>query len=102
MMYKFIKIENNIVVDTREDSNKFFPNVIGEESLWILHEGDMPGIGYTYDYELKKFKCSQPYISWIWNNDTNAWQSPVPHPNDGQIYNWNEETQTWDLTNDQS
>ena len=101
-MYKFIKIENNIVVDTREDSNKFFPNVIGEESLWILHEGDMPGIGYTYDYELKKFKCPQPYISWIWNNDINAWQPPIPHPNDGQIYNWNEETQTWDLINYQS
>jgi hypothetical protein len=39
----------------------------------------------------------KPFNSWILNEDTCLWESPVAYPTDGQRYNWNEENQTWDL-----
>lgn len=60
------------------------------------------GIGYTYDESRDAFIPPKPYASWELNEESCLWESPVPHPNDGEMYNWNEETQTWDLINDQS
>ena len=55
------------------------------------------GIGYTYDESRDAFIPPQPYPSWILNEETCLWDSPVPYPTDGERYNWNEENQTWDL-----
>lgn len=55
------------------------------------------GVGYNYDKTRDAFIPPKPYESWILNEETCLWDSPVPYPEDGQIYNWNEETQTWDL-----
>jgi len=57
------------------------------------------GIGYTYDEDRDAFIPKKPYQSWILNETTCLWESPVAHPNDGQKYNWNEQNQTWDLIN---
>jgi hypothetical protein len=54
----------------------------------------------TYDTENDVFYGFQPYDSWTLNSDW-IWQSPVPYPGgdsgDGNFYNWNEETTSWDL-----
>jgi len=55
------------------------------------------GIGYTYDEDRDAFIPKKPYQSWILNETTCLWESPVAYPNDGQQYNWNEQNQTWDL-----
>ena len=55
------------------------------------------GIGFTFDATRDAFIPPKPYSSWTLNEETCLWDSPVPHPNDGQIYNWNEETQNWDM-----
>jgi len=55
------------------------------------------GVGYNYDKTRDAFIPPKPYESWILNEETCLWDSPVPYPEDGQIYNWNEETQTWNL-----
>jgi len=55
------------------------------------------GIGYTYDKTRDAFIPPQPYPSWILNEETCLWDSPVPYPTDGESYIWNEETQTWNL-----
>jgi hypothetical protein len=43
------------------------------------------------------FIAPQPYSSWTLNEDTCKWEAPVAKPDDGNLYNWNEETKTWDL-----
>lgn len=53
------------------------------------------GIGYTYDDVLDAFIPPQPYPSWLLNTQTCQWEPPVPYPNDGKIYEWDEITQTW-------
>jgi hypothetical protein len=55
------------------------------------------GKGFTYDEDRDAFIEPQPYPSWILNEDTCRWEAPVPHPDDGQRYDWNEETTSWDL-----
>lgn len=53
------------------------------------------GIGYTYDEALDAFVPPKPHNSWILNEDTALWESPVPYPEDGKIYLWNEDLVNW-------
>jgi hypothetical protein len=55
------------------------------------------GIGYTYDEDRDAFIPKKPFNSWVLNEDTCSWESPVNSPNDGNMYSWNELTLTWDL-----
>ena len=55
------------------------------------------GIGMTYDEDKDAFIPKKPFNSWILNETTCLWESPVAYPNDGQRYNWNEQNQTWEL-----
>jgi hypothetical protein len=54
------------------------------------------GIGYTYDAARDAFIPPKPYPSWVLNETTCLWDAPVPYPTDGQHYDWNEETETWE------
>jgi hypothetical protein len=56
------------------------------------------GIGYTYDPIRDAFIPEKPYGSWVLNEDTCCWEPPVPFPNDGQMYDWDETTVSWVLT----
>lgn len=53
------------------------------------------GIGYRYDEFRDAFIPPQPYLSWIFNELTLDWQAPIPYPNDGKVYEWNESTLQW-------
>lgn len=53
------------------------------------------GIGYTYDNTRDAFIPPKPYNSWVLNEDTCLWEAPTPMPNDGKIYNWDEESISW-------
>lgn len=53
------------------------------------------GIGYTYDVERDAFIPPKPFPSWILNEDTCLWDPPVPYPEDGVDYDWDEEQQNW-------
>ena len=55
------------------------------------------GIGYVYDSQRDAFIPPKTYNSWILNETTCNWEAPVAYPTDGQIYYWNEETQSWTL-----
>jgi len=55
------------------------------------------GIGYTYDFARDAFIPPKPFDSWTLNENSCLWEAPVAMPNDGQQYEWNEETTSWDL-----
>ena len=68
------------------------------------------GVGFTYDQQRDAFIPPKMYNSWILNEDTCLWQSPIPYPitnNQNRIdefgnpqndfYRWNEQTLSWDL-----
>jgi len=55
------------------------------------------GIGYTYDESRDAFIPPKPFDSWTLNESTCLWEAPVSHPTDGNLYEWNEDDQQWDL-----
>lgn len=57
--------------------------------------GNYAGIGYIYDSTNDVFYAPQPYPSWILNNNTWLWESPVPYPTDGKVYIWDETITNW-------
>jgi len=59
------------------------------------------GIGSTYDARLDAFIPPKPYPSWLLNEETCLWESPIPNPNDpndpNTIYTWDESKLSWVL-----
>jgi hypothetical protein len=55
------------------------------------------GVGYTYDEIKDAFIPPKPFNSWLLNETTCRWESPIPYPNDDKSYKWNEDNQTWEL-----
>ena len=54
------------------------------------------GIGYKYNEIKDAFIVESSFESWILNESTCLWESPIPYPNDGKYYSWNEENQSWE------
>lgn len=54
------------------------------------------GVGYTYDETDDVFIRPQPYPSWVLD-ENHDWQAPVPYPNDGESYVWDEDIEDWVL-----
>lgn len=54
-----------------------------------------PGIGFTFDEERDAFIPPQTYPSWVLNENTCLWEPPIPYPDDGNMYSWDEDTQSW-------
>jgi hypothetical protein len=63
---------------------------------------NFPSPGYLYIENIDAFVLPKPYNSWSLNEDTGSWESPVPLPDDGGAYIWNEELQNWELEDIQS
>ena len=57
------------------------------------------GIGYYYDSIRDAFIPPKPFPSWTLNEFSCLWQSPIPYPNDGKMYQWNEEIGNWEEIN---
>ena len=53
------------------------------------------GIGFTYDRTKDAFIPPQPFVSWALNETTCLWEAPVPYPDDGKLYQWDEATTSW-------
>ena len=52
------------------------------------------GLGYTYNADIDAFVPPKPYTSWVLNEDA-QWEAPVAMPDDGQMYSWDEDSQSW-------
>jgi hypothetical protein len=74
--------------------------------------GNYAGIGYTWDEDNQIFWVKKPYASWVKNTTDARWQSPIgdapaltaeqQEQNEagthGWSYSWNEDNQSWDLS----
>jgi len=57
--------------------------------------GNFAGIGFTYDKENDVFIPPKPFPSFTLNKDCWLWESPVPYPDDGKLYDWDESSLSW-------
>ena len=53
------------------------------------------GIGYTYDEARDAFIPPKPYPSWVLVEQTCLWEAPIPYPEDGEDYTWDEAQGDW-------
>jgi hypothetical protein len=103
------KDENEIVLDENEnpiDWEIYYGAKRTSYSTWMgrhLNGGtpfrkNYAAIGYTYDESRDAFIPPKPYESWLLNEDTCHWDSPVAKPaEDFEFYLiWNEDTISWD------
>lgn len=58
--------------------------------------GRYAGIGYSYDSEKDAFIPPKKYPSWTLDENYN-WVPPIPFPDDGNKYFWDELNQSWKL-----
>lgn len=81
----------------------FLQSLFGSTTVWkqtsynANFRKNYAGIGYTYDPVLDAFIAPKPYPSWVLNTTTCQWQAPVPYPDDGKTYIWDEATLSWVL-----
>lgn len=108
IVQQVISISNNDAPDPAPNNSEplgqaFIANVLGFSGTWkqTSYNGTFrkhyAGIGYTYDETLDAFIPPKPYPSWLLDTDTCNWYAPVPYPNDGNMYQWDEATQQWVL-----
>ena len=101
-----IVVHNNELLDENgaESETKgiaFCQSLFGADSRWkqTSYNGNIrknyAGIGYSYDVARDAFVPPRPYASWTLVDETCKWAAPVPYPNDGKYYVWDEPTLSW-------
>ena len=102
-MAHYAKVENSLVTQVIVAEPEFFDTFVDSSpGEWIQTSynnnirKNYAGIGFTYDATRDAFYAPKPYPSWTLIEDTCQWQAPTAYPDDGLVYNWNEETTTWD------
>mgnify|MGYP003675991232 CR=1 FL=1 len=111
---KTVEVISNDVALTEQAGRDFLNNLYNTNDNWFqtsyntvggIHLlGGTPfrknyaGIGYRYDQTRDAFIPPKPnYPSWLLNETTCLWESPVAYPDDGEIYTWNETNKSWDI-----
>jgi hypothetical protein len=94
--------DENEIIDGLDTENYYALNTpyrVKRTSYNAFHNGfrkNYAGIGYTYDDNLDAFIPPRIFNSWILNSETCQWEAPVPYPQDGQEYRWNETDLIWE------
>jgi hypothetical protein len=114
-MAHFVKLdENNIVTSgvvvnnaSLDENNEeasgitYLNSLYGTEGNWKQTSynnnirKNYAGIGYTYDATRDAFIPPKPYPSWLLDEATCLWEAPVPMPEDGELYTWDEAAGEW-------
>ena len=71
-------------------------NTPSEDQTKALRK-NFAGIGFVYDEDRDAFYHPQPYSNWVLNEETCYWEAPVPYPEDGNVYYWDENAANWTL-----
>ena len=101
MVKRFAEIDQNstVVRVVVADSLSWCEQNLG--GLWVETFKDKSqrynygGIGFIYDEERDAFIPPKPFESWVLDEDTCLWVAPVPYPEDGESYTWDEDAGDW-------
>jgi hypothetical protein len=109
-----ISINNSVITDSNGIEQEqlgvdFINKLYNTRDVWKqtsynrTFRKNYAGIGYQYDQMRDAFIPPKPFNSWILNEDTCNWESPVAMPTteleDNQYYSWNESIINWEIKN---
>ena len=102
-----VEVVSNDIATTEQAGVDFLNTLYGTSDVWkqtsyntVANEHKLGGtpfrknfaaVGYTYDSDKDAFIEPQPYASWILDENC-VWQPPIPYPDDGLFYKWDEQT----------
>ena len=108
-----VEVVSNDIATTEQAGIDFINNLYNTRDVWKqtsyntqggVHQlGNTPfrknyaGVGYSYDQIRDAFIAPKPYASWTLNETTCQWEAPVAYPDDGQKYQWNDDSESWVL-----
>ena len=98
-----VHVVSNDIATTEQAGIDFLNKLYNTRDVWkqTSYNGNIrknyAGVGYTYDQTRDAFIAPKPFNSWILNETTCQWEAPIALPDTENRYNWNEETQQWDL-----
>ena len=105
-----IVVVSNDIATTEQAGVDFLNNLYNTRDVWkqTSYNGNIrknfAGIGHKYDQTLDAFIPPNSFKSWTLNETTCQWEPPVVKPtlteeelSQYKRYNWNEETQQWEL-----
>lgn len=98
---EMIIVENGLEIEDPAINHLYdtIPNSIGDRWIRTSREGEFrrryARIGGSYNDELDAFINPKPFESWNFNEVTVSWEAPIPKPEDGQQYSWDEEIGNW-------
>ena len=101
---KVIVIDNLDIVDDEGNESEsigkaFCTDLLGGSWVQTSYNANFrknyAGLGDTYDVNRDAFIAIQPYNSWLLNEETCQWYAPSEYPDDGENYNWDEDTLSW-------
>jgi hypothetical protein len=107
--YAFLDLDNIVTevivgVDENEliegkDPETWYGEFRGQVCKRTSYNGNIrknyAGLGFYFDEGRDAFIPPKPYLSWLLNEDTCQWQSPIPYPDDDLMYYWNENLGDW-------
>ena len=97
-MSYYAKIEGGLVTQVVASDET---SIAKSEGTWVEYKKDgsirknPASIGGRYSSDKDAFYPNCPYNSWTLNEETYKYDPPVPHPNDGEKYVWNEGAINW-------
>tara|TARA_R110001606_G_scaffold384423_1_gene547332 strand:+ start:57 stop:413 length:357 start_codon:yes stop_codon:yes gene_type:complete len=101
-----IVVDNSDILDDEGNESEtigkdFCTNLFGGDWVQTSYNGTFRKnyaiLGGTYDSTRDAFIPIKSYPSSILDETTCQWNSPVEYPDDGNDYEWNEDTTSWDL-----
>lgn len=90
-------------MESEEVGVKFCVDLFGGAWKQTSYNGSIrknfAAIGFTYDSARDAFIGPKPYPSWVLVEETCRWIAPLPYPEDGAKYAWDEVTTSWAVVN---
>ena len=83
---KYVRTDQPYIVTERLT---LIPDRDYELYLWAENGGE----SFETTVSFTTPRPAQPYPSWTWDGE--KWNPPVPYPDDGEVYIWDEENQQW-------
>jgi len=95
IVLRVVVVDDDYEADGENWCNNFFGGTWKQTSYNETIRKNYAGIGFIYDETRDAFIPISPFNSWVLNEDTCKWQSPIPYPDDDKNYTWNEDIINW-------
>lgn len=90
--------------ETEHEGIAYCKSLFGAGTKWAvggIGKRNHAEIGHKLYREFDLFLPHKPFPSWVVDYVHFCWKAPVPYPDDGLFYEWDEDTKTWRLMDPQ-